>query len=220
LLDVEDLRIWYHPHGELGGDDDMEDDEDSEDLEDGGAGGEKRALVKAYWTLYIDILFISLDGNPFDAAWAAAIAALRNVRLPHAYWDIDAEMVLCSDLLSESKKLSLSGLPVACTFAVFATGNASQGSTEKDGKRQWILADPDTFEETLCDESVSIVVDCSRGSEGPIRDQKNGTRLLSISKMGGTGIGRTEMRQLVTMAEERWVEWKQAVLESESKEKT
>jgi exosome complex component RRP43 len=203
LVDVEDLKIWYTPPEGLEEDDEMADD----DVD--GDGGEHKALVKAYWTLYIDILFISLDGNPFDAAWAAMLAALRNARLPRAYWDIDADMVLCSDELSESKSLKLRGLPVACTFVVFAAGKASQGRDENDGKKQWILADPDTFEEGLCDETVTVVVDCSRNPEG--HEKRNGTRLLGISKMGGTGIGRTEMRQLVGMAEKRWVDWEAAL---------
>ncbi|KAA6413949.1 MAG: exoribonuclease family [Lasallia pustulata] len=40
--------------------------------------------IKAYWTLYIDVLFISLDGNAFDAAWGAVLAALGDTRLPGA----------------------------------------------------------------------------------------------------------------------------------------
>jgi exosome complex component RRP43 len=211
LVGIDDLRIWYAPPDGAGGDG-MEDDGDVDGDGDGEAGEEK-AVVKAYWTLYIDVLFISFDGNPFDAAWAATLAALRNVRLPRAYWDVDAEMVLCSDELSESKTLSLRGLPVACTFMIFGTKEAQAGNDGRNGKgkgkakRQWILADPDTFEEGLCDESVTVVVDCSRGSQGQSQGRNSGTKLLEISKAGGTGVGRTEMRELVAMAEKRWVEW-------------
>ncbi|KAK4987007.1 hypothetical protein LTR28_001918, partial [Elasticomyces elasticus] len=49
-------------------------------------------VSKAYWTLYIDLLFISLDGNPFDVAWAAVLAALKDTRLPRAWWDPDREV--------------------------------------------------------------------------------------------------------------------------------
>jgi exosome complex component RRP43 len=203
LVDIEDLKIWYTPPEVLGGVDEMVEDDDGDD--------KGKAVIKAYWTLYIDIMFISLDGNPFDAAWAAALAALRNVRLPRAYWDIDAEVVLCSDEPAEAKTLNLRGLPIACTFVVFAAGKVSLGRDEKDGKKQWILADPDTFEEGLCDEAVTVVVDCSRDSQK--HRQRPETRLLGISKVGGTGVGSVEMRELVGMAERRWREWK-AVLES------
>jgi exosome complex component RRP43 len=207
LVDIDDLKIWYTPPAsadgdEMDGDDDMDGEGEVEAEEE-----EEKAVVKAYWTLYIDILFISLDGNPFDAAWAATLAALRNVRLPRAHWDVDAEMVLCSDELSKAKTLRLRGLPIACTFVVFAAGKGSQGQDEKEGKRQWILVDPDTFEEGLCDESVTVVVDCSRSSGEKGHRRPLGTRLLGISKVGGTGVGRTEMRELVAMAEKRWGEW-------------
>jgi exosome complex component RRP43 len=203
LVDIEDLKIGYAPPGGGGGDEMEEEDVDGDN--DGDDVG--KSVVKAYWTLYIDILFISFDGNPFDAAWAAALAALQNVRLPRAYWDVDAEIVLCSDELSESKTLSLRGLPVACTFVVFRAKEAQAGNGGRDAKRQWILADPDTFEEGLCDESVTVVVDCSRGSRGQGHGQKHGTRLLGISKVGGTGVGKGEMRELVGLAEKRWMEW-------------
>jgi exosome complex component RRP43 len=179
LVNGEDLRIWYQPP-DLSNQDKIDEDE-TEKIE---------PEVKAFWTLYIDILFISLDGNPFDAAWAAVISALRDVRLPKAYWDPDREMVLCEDTLSESKKLQLNGLPIAVTMLVFKAKEQEQGRD----KKHWILVDPDTFEEGLCDESVTIVVDC--GSRK--------TKILGLSKAGGTIVGRDEMKELVGLAEERW----------------
>lgn len=165
LVDAADLRIWH-------------------EIE---VDGESVREVKAFWTLYIDILFISLDGNPFDTAWAAVLSALRDVRLPHAYWDIDREMILCSDEVSMSKKLTLRGMPIASTYAVFE---------EKSGK-YWVLADPDTFEEGLCDETVTTTVDCGSGK----------TAVLGISKSGGTMIGKEEMRSIFKLAQSRWQEW-------------
>ena len=161
----------------------MEEDE-PEDLE---------SEVKAFWTLYIDILFISLDGNPFDAAWAAVVSAFKDVRLPKAYWDADREMILCEDAVSDSKKLQLRGLPIAVTTVVFRAKEQVQGRH----KKHWILVDPDTFEEGLCDESVTVVVDCSHRKK---------TKLLGISKAGGMLVGRNEMSELVTLAEKRWAE--------------
>ena len=179
----EDLRIWGPKPAdgdEVPEEGDMEEDKE-EELE-----------IKGFWTLYIDILFISLDGNPFDAAWAAVIAALRDVKLPKAGWDIDNARIVCDDEISSAKKLSLNGLPVAVTAAVF-------GSKERGVNRgsSWILADPDAFEEELCDETVAVLVDCS----------KKETKLLGIQKVGGTVVGRKEMKELVKMAEERWSTW-------------
>ena len=179
LVDGKDLRIWYQPP-DLSDQDKMEEDEsDATEPE-----------VKAFWALYIDILFISLDGNPFDAAWAAVVSALRDVRLPKAYWDADREMMLCEDTLSESKKLKLNGLPIAVTMLVFRAKEQEQGRD----KKHWILVDPDTFEEGLCDESVTVVVDCGTKK----------TKILSLSKAGGTIVGKEEMKDLVGLAEQSW----------------
>jgi exosome complex component RRP43 len=181
LINEEDLRIWYQPP-DLGDQDKMEEEEPE------GVDPE----VKAFWTLYIDILFISLDGNPFDAAWAVVVSALKNVRLPKAYWDPDCEMILCDDSVAQSKKLQLKGMPIAVTAVVFRAKEQTVGGDE----RHWILMDPDTFEEGLCDESVTVVVDCGSGK----------TKILGISKAGGTIVGPQEMKGVVSLAEKRWNE--------------
>lgn len=180
LVDGEDLRIWYQPP-DLSNLDKMEDEDDEEG---------PVAEVKAYWTLYIDMLFISLDGNAFDAAWAAVVSALRDVRLPKAFWDPDREMILCDDAISQSKRLRLTGLPVAVTAVVFK--EKDQGQVKN--KKQWLLVDPDTFEEGLCEESVTVVVDRSSGK----------TKLLGISKSGGIVVGKDELKEIVGLAEQRW----------------
>lgn len=181
FVNGEDLRIWYQPP-DLSDQDKMDEDEDEA----------PEPEVKAFWTLYIDILFISLDGNPFDAAWAAVVSALKNVRLPKAYWDPDLEMILCEDSVAESKRLQLRGLPIAVTSLVF---EAKEQGQWKD-KRHWILVDPDTFEEELCDESVTVVVDCGSGKP----------KMLGISKNGGTTVGPLEIKDIVSLAGKRWVE--------------
>jgi exosome complex component RRP43 len=179
LVNSEELKIWYQPPNLS--DQDKMDDEDQDAVE---------PEVKAFWTLYIDILFISLDGNPFDAAWAAVVSALNNVRLPKAYWDPDREMIICKDSVAESKSLGLSGIPVAVTALVFRAKEQAQATDVK----HWILVDPDTFEEGLCDESVTVAVDCSTGD----------TKMLGTSKLGGTIVAMKEMREIVSLAEARW----------------
>lgn len=181
MVDGEDLRIWYQPP-DLSDQDKMG-DEEAETVE---------PEVKAFWTFYIDILFISLDGNPFDAAWAAVVSALSDVRLPKARWDPDREMIMCDDSVAESKKLQLKGLPIAVTALVFRAKEQAQAGDNN----YWILVDPDTFEEGLCDESVTVVVDCEGGK----------TKMLGVSKAGGTFVGREEMKQIVDLAERRWTQ--------------
>lgn len=220
VLDVEDLRVWYNnttlpSNTSTGG------KGEGEGEGEGKAAGEgvdvdvdEPAEVKAYWTLYIDVLFVSLDGNPFDAAWVAILAALRDTKLPRAWWDADREMVLCSR--REEKALRVTGLPVACTAVVLterereaAAGAAAapaapaavgQGKGGQGGV--WILVDPDREEEKLCEESITIVVDKSAGD----------TRIRGIEKVGGRTLGPREIRQIAGLAETRWEEFSKELL--------
>ncbi|POS75216.1 3' exoribonuclease [Diaporthe helianthi] len=185
LLDSEDLRVWYTPPSlELGEDERMVEGEDEGNTDDNVAEPE----VKAYWVLYIDVLFVSFDGNPFDAAWFAVLAALRDTKLPRAWWDPDREMVLCSR--TESRALSVRGLPIACTAALLNEREAEIVGQSKS----FVLVDPDRLEESLCDESITVVVDCTTGE----------TRIRGISKSGGRVLGPKDIREMAGMAESRW----------------
>lgn len=188
LVDGKELRIVYEPP------------RTEEDLPD----EPQQVVTKAYWALYIDILCISLDGNPFDAAWAAVVAALKDTKLPKAWWDADREMVLCSNKASEASALSLPNLPVASTFAVFSTTSPQRRREESEN---WILADPDAFEEELCNEMVTVVTTSETNGNGGI---------LRIEKNGGGCVGRNAMREAVAGAEARRAEW-QSVLNQEHK---
>jgi exosome complex component RRP43 len=158
---------------------------------------EEEEQVVAYWVLYIDLLFVSFDGNPFDAAWAAVVAALRDTKLPVARWDPDREMVVCSR--TETRKLNVRGLPVACSAAVFMEKEHGEGGAGEN--RHWLLLDADRLEESLCREVITMVVDCSEGE----------TRVKSIEKQGGTVLGRELIRGFAGVAEERWKEINEAM---------
>ncbi|KAI6904354.1 hypothetical protein KC318_g6539 [Hortaea werneckii] len=160
-----------------------------------------KTVVKAYWTLYIDILCIALDGNAFDAAWAAVLAALQNTTLPNAWWDADREAILCSPMTADARKLPLQTLPVALSFATFST----QSSLKQRGQGEsWILADPDGFEEDLCQETLTVVVVPKKGK---------GTAILRLDKSGGSVIGRESLKRCITMAEDRWSVWESVLRE-------
>ncbi|KXT10872.1 hypothetical protein AC579_8992 [Pseudocercospora musae] len=150
---------------------------------------EPKIVTKAYWALYVDILCLALDGNAFDAAWLAVAAALQDTVLPRAWWDQDQEMILCSPLSSESSRLSFPGLCVASTFAAFSTASPLK---QRDAAQSWILADPDAFEEDLCDETVTVVL--SPASE-------SGRSIMRIERSGGSVIGKDAMKQCVQHAE-------------------
>jgi exosome complex component RRP43 len=190
LLDSEDLRVWYTPPSL----DTAEDDRMVEGDDDAG-GDAAEPEIKAYWVLYIDVLFISFDGNPFDAAWIAILAALRDTKLPRAWWDPDREMVLCSR--TESKALGVRGLPIACTAVVLNEREAQVAGQS----RSFVLVDPDRLEESLCDESITVVVDRTTGE----------TRIRGLSKSGGGVLGPGDIREMAAMAESRWEDIRQAL---------
>ena len=191
LIDPSDLRIWHARPSE---NQDVGDDAD-EDM--GEAQKQEEKYVVAYWVLYIDIFFISFDGNPFDAAWAATLAALRQTKIPQASYDADREVVVCSR--ANPRPLSLSGSPLACTAVVF-TGKETDRPT--DGQ-YWLLSDPDRLEESLCDESVTVVVDASKGN----------LQILSISKHGGVILSPKMLgsAQFLDWAEQRWKQLYKAI---------
>ncbi|KAK3690615.1 hypothetical protein LTR37_019111 [Vermiconidia calcicola] len=167
IVNPDDLRIQYT------------EPKTDEDLPDEGP----KQVTKAYWTLYIDILCIALDGNAFDTAWAATIAAFQNTTLPKAWWDPDREMVVCSPRSAEANSLRLNCLPAASTFGVFSTISDS-----------FVLADPDAFEEDLADETVTVVVASSKNRR---------SSLLSVQKGGGAVVGKYLAAKCILLAEDR-----------------
>ena len=187
LLGTEDLRITY-----------TEPETDEDILDEG-----PRTVTKAYWTLYIDILCIALDGNPIDAAWAAVLAALKDTKLPKAWWDPDREAIICSPMASDAHKLTLNGLPIASTFSVFSTDSPLKQRSEA---QSWVLADPDGFEDDLCRETLTVVL-----SRKVDESDLSTSGVVRIEKSGGPVVGREAMRKCVKLAEDRWSVWEAAL---------
>lgn len=205
LVREDDLRIWYQPPN-------LESEEfrnagEGMDVDNEGSGGPERE-IKAFWVLYIDVMIISLAGNPLDAAWASVLAALRDTKLPKAWWDADNETILCSDDVADARKLSLRGLPIASSFCSFE-GDVAAGwravvipdaeeQQKKGAQQRWILADPDGYEEGLTQERACVVVDKENGK----------TVILKMEKHGGWTVDGDDLRQLVDISGQRWDEMK------------
>ncbi|KAI0832882.1 ribosomal protein S5 domain 2-type protein [Trametes gibbosa] len=102
---------------------------------------------KAVWVLYVDATCINYDGNAFDAALLAMVAALKNTTLPKPTYHEETKRTVCSRKVREP--LQMGRLPTAYSFGVF------------DGTH--LLADPTSFEEPLLDTTVSVVIDESGG---------------------------------------------------------
>ncbi|KAL8672714.1 MAG: hypothetical protein Q9168_002839 [Polycauliona sp. 1 TL-2023] len=216
LLSMDDLRIWYHPPSLSTSPMPQASSEAPDpaqatsmsldvpnDATNTGEEDTQRPEVKSYYTLHITLLVLSLSGPPFPTIWTALLAALRNTRLPKAWWDADRQSVICSPLVSEAQPLSLNGVPIAMSCGVFDTekdgaGLVSQVADDGDkGQKKWILCDTDGFEEACCEEQITVVV---REREMQGRDME----IVRIEKSGGGVVGRQAMREVVALAEERW----------------
>jgi len=193
LVTAQDLEVrWKRPlKGQQGRG--MDDDDGMLTGDETDDGGEE---VVGYFTLYIDIVIISLAGNSFDAVWAAVVASLLNTRLPAATYDADLETIVCSPHASESSPLRVRGLPIASSFRVF---DPSVEKGLRQEKQSWLLADPDEFEESLCSEHILVIVDCS--------DKSKGTRIRRLDKSGGCVLDKAKIKEAVSLAEKRWSEW-------------
>ncbi|KAL8768994.1 MAG: hypothetical protein Q9209_004911 [Squamulea sp. 1 TL-2023] len=223
LLAMDDLRIWYQPpstkptkpteppsDAPTSEPTSMSLDVPNEPLSSKEDADAQQPEIKAFYTLHIALLVLSLSGPPFSTLWTALLAALRNTRLPKAWWDADRQSVIASPLLSDSRPLSLNGLPIATSFGVF--NSEKDGAelvsqvAEGKGKRTWILCDLDGFEESCCEEEVTVIV---RQSEEAQRME-----IVKIEKCGGGVVGRKEMREVVALAEERWRECRDVIEDS------
>ncbi len=194
ILSMDDLRIWSSPGPSPFPTSPATEKMDTSSEDD--AGNEKapaepplKPEIKAFWTLYIDVVFISLDGNPFDAAWSSVLGALLDTRLPQTSFEPDLDSVICSDLRSLATPLNLRSFPIPLSFGLFQSPSAE----DKDV----VLVDMDAFEEPLCSEKGTVVV-----------AGEDGQGLVGVEKFGGGGIGGVQLRGLVGVAAQRWKEWR------------
>ncbi|KAL8723604.1 MAG: hypothetical protein Q9225_000146 [Loekoesia sp. 1 TL-2023] len=226
LLSMDDLRIWYNPlttsspavppaEAPEVESTSMSLDIPNANTEEDSSPEQQQPTIKAFWTLHIALLVLSLSGPPFPTLWTALLAALRDTRLPRAWWDADRQSVVCSPAISESRRLKLNGMPMAMSFGVFdaekhgAAQLSSQGGEVEGGKKKWVLVDMDGFEESCCEEEVTVTV-----RDGAADTEGRGVEILKIEKGGGGFVGRQEMRDVVQMAEKTGREWRSIIEES------
>lgn len=123
--------------------------------------------AKSAWVLYVDAICINYDGNAFDAALVAMVAALKNTQLPKPTYDPETGLTTCSRELKEP--LQIHCLPVSMSFGIFDSTHT--------------LADPTAFEEPLLDTTIIIVLDSTSGD------------LISVSQVGlGSDSGEGETK--------------------------
>ncbi|KAF9035906.1 ribosomal protein S5 domain 2-type protein [Panaeolus papilionaceus] len=101
---------------------------------------------KAVWTLYVDATCINYNGNAFDAALLAMVLALKNTKLPEPLYNPETGATICS---RSKPRLPLAlapvdAFPIPASFGIFNSKH--------------ILPDTTSFEEPLCQSSISVVL--------------------------------------------------------------
>ncbi|KAL8744534.1 MAG: hypothetical protein Q9190_003231 [Brigantiaea leucoxantha] len=208
-LPLSSLRIWHSPSPAGPQSAFTQDIEPEEEEEEG-------PTVKAFFTLHTTLLFLSLSSlsSALPSAWLALLAALRTTRLPKAWWDADIGGVVCSPLREDTVPITVKDpVPIVCSFGLFVEEGVNEGMGRVGGtgrdeiesrRRKWILVDPDGFEEKVCEGEVTVAV----------REGEKGMEFVRIEKGGGGGIGKEEMKEVLTLAGDRWREWMEVLRRS------
>ncbi|TPX44448.1 hypothetical protein SeLEV6574_g04501 [Synchytrium endobioticum] len=97
----------------------------------------------AVWVLFCDVMCLSNDGNVFDAAMIAIMAALRNVRLPQVVYSESDGTV--KEISEPMQPLRIQRTPIPLTFGIF--------------EKTHVLMDPSDDEEQVLSASVTMIAD-------------------------------------------------------------
>jgi len=130
---------------------------------------------KCVWTLFIDIQFLNYDGNALDSAWLSLTSALTRLQLPPIQFNPDL-----------NRGIIIDGVPCNVPFEGENTFACSFISID-EGK--YLLFDPDEEEESLANETVTVVIDQDR-------------RLRYLFKVG-MGMKREDIKRCIELAGDR-----------------
>lgn len=87
----------------------------------------------AAWILYLEVVCLEYDGNAFDPALLACVAALQNTRLPDVLYNESLKQFEIPANASAGKAVKISTVPVPVSFAMI---------------EDQFLVDPDLSDET------------------------------------------------------------------------
>ncbi|KAL9935311.1 hypothetical protein V8E36_005659 [Tilletia maclaganii] len=139
--------------------------------------------ARAAWCLYIDIVCLAYDGNALDAAILAAIGALRDVRLPDAWWDDEQGRALCSAQVQDRKPLHFAAQPLSFSFGIHDSRH--------------LLSDPSAFETALLSGSLTIALCPEQATDG--------SDTLRITSLHASGRQRALMHAPGSKLDGKWV---------------
>ncbi|KAF9358992.1 Exosome complex component RRP43 [Mortierella sp. NVP85] len=136
---------------------------------------------KAVWSLWLDVVCVSYDGNIYDAALTSVMAALANTRIRKPTYEEGVVKVSGGDTgdgdEQSSFTLRLARTPLSASFVVFDTTLT-------------LLADPNFAEESISEGQISVTID----EDG---------QLCSVIKVGAATTSQALLRQCMDRARER-----------------
>ena len=121
--------------------------------------------------LYLDVVCLTYDGNLWDAAILACMAAMKTSRIPSLEYDEETDIVQKIDGVERS--LILQGILLPSTFGFFGEDS--------------VLADPTSREESVLEGTMTIVYN----------DQGN---IGGIFKQGGRPLKQEQIDRLMEEA--------------------
>jgi len=125
---------------------------------------------KQCWVMRADLVCLDHDGNITDAALAALMAALRNVRIPAHEVDDDGVTVVL--VPGSSEPLRINHMPLSLTFGLFDNT---------------LVMDPSAQEEALMSSIVTVA-------------QNRSGQICGIYKPGGEQICTEDLRKCISLA--------------------
>lgn len=134
---------------------------------------------KAAWVVYVDLMCLNYDGNVFDAAWTALVAALYDTQIPIAKYDQDLQKVVCDGM--ETVKPRCGKRTFSSSFSLF--------------DNSYLLADPDDDEEELTAQTVHVVVD----GQGMLRHTSTGGAITTETLNTCIDLAQARTKELLHM---------------------
>jgi len=125
------------------------------------------------WMVYIDIDILDDDGNLFDAACLAAVAALKNAKIP----ELDEKQAPVYEKKG-TQPLPMNSIPVSTTFVKIGNN---------------ILTDPSLAELEAMDARLTV---------GTV-NAGDGIQFCSMQKGGATGLAVEDVEKILEMAERK-----------------
>ena len=149
------------------------------------------SIKLGHWAfrLIINLQVLVQDGNLWDSALLAGVAALQNTRLPQLQWnDITNQFAQVSSRQYVPKPLMVPTVPVSLTLGLYKRTKSGKPTTGKPSStsQSWIT-DPTLLEESCLTSCLTVVVNAASTNN----NKSNEGELLSVEYSGRESVQPT-----------------------------